>query len=208
MITILVADDHPIMRRGVKQILAEAEEMVVTDEAGDGQEVLDKIRQANFDVVILDLSMPGISGMDVLKQIKKEKPAQVVLVLSRYPEDQYAIPAIKAGAAGYVPKSGVVEELVEAVKKVSSGRKYITSSLAEKLIDFDDNLGRPLHQTLSDREYEVMCLIASGKSSSDIAEKLCLSRTTISTYRARILKKLKIGSDAELARYAFENKLI
>jgi two-component system invasion response regulator UvrY len=208
MITILVADDHPIMRRGVKQILAEAEEMVVTDEAGDGREVLDKIRNGNFDVVILDLSMPGISGMDVLKQIKKEKPAQVVLVLSRYPEEQYAIPAIKAGAAGYVPKTGVVEELVEAVKRVSMGRKYISSSLAEKMIGFDNNIDKPLHQTLSDREYEVMCLIASGKSSSGIAEKLCLSRTTISTYRARIFKKLKIGSDAELARYALENKLI
>jgi two-component system, NarL family, invasion response regulator UvrY len=208
MITILVADDHPIMRRGVRQILAEAEEMVVTAEAGDGQQVLDKVRNANFDVVILDLSMPGISGMDVLKQIKKEKPAQVVLVLSRYPEEQYAIPAIKAGAAGYISKSGVVEELVEAVKRVSMGRKYITSSLAEKMIDFDDSLEKPLHQTLSDREFEVMCLIASGKSSSDIAEKLCLSRTTVSTYRARILKKMKIGSDAELARYAFENKLV
>ena len=149
-----------------------------------------------------------VSGMDVLKQIKREKPAQVVLVLSRYPEEQYAIPAIKAGASGYVPKSGVVEELVEAVKRVSSGRKYITSSLAEKMIDFDDNAGKPLHQTLSDREYEVMCLIASVKSSSAIAEKLCLSRTTISTYRSRILKKLKIGSDAELVRYALENMLI
>jgi two-component system, NarL family, invasion response regulator UvrY len=208
MITILVADDHPIMRRGVRQILAEAEEMVVTDEAGDGQEVMDKVRNGNFDVVILDLSMPGISGMDVLKQIKKEKPAQVVLVLSRYPEEQYAIPAIKAGAAGYVPKTGVVEELVDAVKRVSMGRKYISSSLAEKMIDFDNNIEKPLHQALSDREYEVMCLIASGNSSSGIAEKLCLSRTTISTYRARILKKMKIGSDADLARYAFENKLI
>jgi two-component system, NarL family, invasion response regulator UvrY len=208
MITILVADDHPIMRRGVKQILAESEEMTVTGEAGSGQEVLEKVRHANFDVVILDLSMPGISGMDVLKQIKKDKPAQKVLVLSRYPEEQYAFPAIKAGAAGYVPKTGVVEELVEAVKRVSMGRKYISSALAEKMIDFGDNLEKPLHQTLSDREYEVMCLIASGKSSSGIAEKLCLSRTTVSTYRARILRKLKIGSDAELARYALENKLI
>jgi two-component system invasion response regulator UvrY len=208
MIKILVADDHPIMRQGIKQILSEAEGMAVTDEAGSGQEVLDKVRKSSFDVILLDLSLPGISGMDVLKQIKKEKPAQVVLILSRYPEEQYALPALKAGAAGYVPKTGVVEELVEAIKRVSSGRKYLTMSLAEKMIDFDNSMDKPLHQELSDREYEVMSLIVSGKSLSDIAKKLCLSRTTISTYRSRVLRKLKVDSEAELVRYALENRLI
>lgn len=208
MIKILVADDHPIMRQGIKQILSEEDGMTITDEAGSGQEVLDKVRKGSFDVILLDLSMPGISGMDVLKQIKKDKPSQAVLVLSRYPEEQYAIPALKAGAAGYVPKTGVVEELVEAIKRVSSGRKYMTVSLAEKMIDYGGNIDKPLHRELSSRENEVMSLIVSGKSLSDIAEKLCLSRTTISTYRSRVLKKLKIASEAELVRYALENKLI
>jgi two-component system, NarL family, invasion response regulator UvrY len=208
MITILVADDHPIMRQGVKQILSEEEGLSITGEAGDGQEVLSKIRSEKFDVIILDLSMPGISGMDVLKQIKKEKPAQKVLVLSRYPEEQYAIPAIKAGASGYVPKTSVVEELVEAVKRVSAGKKYISSSLAETLVDYTSSDAKMPWQTLSNREYEIMDLIASGEGISTIAEKLCLSRTTVSTYRSRIMKKLNIHSDAELVRYAMENELI
>ena len=182
--------------------------MIVTGEASNGQEVLDKIRSSNFDVIILDLSMPGISGMDVLKQIKKEKPSQTVLVLSRYPEEQYAIPSIKAGAAGYVPKTSVVEELVEAVKRVSAGKKYISISLAETLVNYTNIDAKLPWQTLSNREYEIMDMIALGDGISTIAEKLCLSRTTISTYRSRLMKKLNIHSDAELVRYMIENELI
>jgi two-component system, NarL family, invasion response regulator UvrY len=208
MITILIADDHPIVRQGLKQILGEETDMAVIDEAKNGQEVLEKFREHNFDVIILDLSMPGISGMDVLKQIKKEKPKQSVLILSHYPEEQYAIPALKAGAAGYIPKTSIVEELVETIRRVSTGRKYISLSLAEKIIDYDSGAEKPLYRTLSDREYEVMCLIASGQSISDIAEKLCLSRTTISTYRSRVMRKLKIANEAELVRYVLANNLI
>lgn len=208
MIKVMVADDHPIIRKGLKQILADAGDMLVAGEAGDGNEVLNKIRKETYNVLLLDLSMPGISGMDIIKQLKKEQPALAVLVLSRYPEEQYAIPAIKAGASGYVPKTGVVEELVEAIRRVSKGRKYLTASLAERLIEFGDNIEKPLHTVLSDREQEILRLIASGKGISDIAKNLCLSPTTISTYRSRIMKKMRMGNDSELIRYALENKLI
>jgi two-component system, NarL family, invasion response regulator UvrY len=208
VITVLVADDHPIIRRGVKQIIADARDIEITGEAGNGQEVLQQIRKNKYDIILLDLSMPGISGMDVLKQIKKEKPDQAVLILSRYPEEQYAIPVLKAGASGYIAKTSIVEELVNAIRRVSHGHKYFSLSLAEKLLDLNNDPQKPLHELLSARELEVMCLIATGISISDIAKQLCLSPTTVSTYRSRVLKKMKISNDVGLVRYALENGLI
>ena len=165
MINILVADDHPIIRRGIKQILAETPDIVVKDEAANGSDTLNKVHSMDFDVVLLDLSMPGISGMDVLKQIKHLKPKLPVLILSRYSEDQFAIPVLKAGAAGYVSKTTIVEDLVVALRKVASGKEYVSQTLAEKLaIHLKHKEGEFLHSALSDREMEIMFKLASGKN--------------------------------------------
>ena len=209
MIKILVADDHPIVRQGIKLIIAENPDMVIKDEACDGYQLLEKIRKEDFDVVLLDLSMPGISGMDVLKQITREKPGLPVLVLSRYPEELYALPALKAGASGYLPKTSIVEELINAIRRVSAGKQYISSSLVEELVGQLKNYGQVVsHLRLSDREREVMCLIASGKKIAEIAAELCLSSTTVSTYRSRIFRKMKFKGDADLIRYAIDNEFI
>ena len=209
MIKILVADDHPIVRQGIKLIIAENPDMVIKDEACDGYQLLEKIRKEDFDVVLLDLSMPGISGMDVLKQITKEQPGLPVLVLSRYPEELYALPALKAGASGYLPKTSIVEELINAIRRVSAGKQYISSSLVEELVGQLKNYGQVVsHLRLSDREREVMCLIASGKKIAEIAAELCLSSTTVSTYRSRIFMKMKFKGDADLIRYAIDNEFI
>jgi two-component system, NarL family, invasion response regulator UvrY len=208
MIKVLIADDHPILRRGLTQIIADAGDMEVADEAADGSEALKKIRTEPFDVVLLDLSMPGLSGMDTLKQIKKEKPQLAVLVLSRYSEDEYAIPVLKAGASGYLTKTSVVEELVKAIRKVAGQGKYISPSLAEKLVEFGYDLEKPLHERLSDREREIMYLIAAGKTTSEIAAKLILSPSTVSTYRSRVLKKMKMKNDSDLIRYSLKNGLV
>jgi two-component system, NarL family, invasion response regulator UvrY len=209
MIKILAADDHPVILRGIRQILSDNPDMVVTDEARNGLEVLEKVRTKDFDVVLLDLSMPGISGMDVLKQIAKEKPRLPVLVLSRYPEEQYAIPSLKAGASGYLPKTSIVEELIDAIRKVSSGKQYVSPSLAEGLAGQLKGNGQVAGDLrLSDREREVMCLLASGTKIGEIAADLRLGATTVSTYRARIMKKMRFKNDAELIRYCIDNELI
>lgn len=209
MIRILVADDHPIVRQGLKQIIADSPDMVVAGEASDGQEVLEQVRKNDYDVVLLDLSMPVINGMDTLKQLKSQKPQLVILVLSIHPEEQYAVRVLKAGASGYVTKDSAAEELVAAIRAVSSGKKYVSSSLAQKLAS---ELGvaavKPLYEILSDREYSVLRLIAAGRTKGGIAEELSLSPKTVSTYRARILNKLGLKTDAELVRYAIENKLL
>ena len=209
MIKILIADDHPIVRQGLKQILHEAPNMVVADEASNGQEVLEKVWKNNYDVVLLDISMPGISGLDILKQLKSHKPELSVLVLTVHPEEQYAVRVLRAGASGYLTKESAPDELIKAIRKVSLGRKYVSSSLAEKLaFDLEIDSEKPLHETLSDREYEVMCMIASGKTVKEIAEELFLSIKTISTYRSRILEKMKMKSNAELIHYAIKNRLV
>ena len=209
MIKILIADDHPIVREGLKQILHEAPDMVVADEASNGQEVLEKVWKNNYDVVLLDISMPGISGLDILKQLKSHKPELSVLVLTMYPEEQYAVRVLRAGASGYLTKESAPDELINAIRKVSLGRKYVSSSLAEKLaFELEIDSEKPLHETLSDREYEVMCMIASGKTVKEIAEELFLSIKTISTYRSRILEKMKMKSNAELIHYAIKNRLV
>jgi two-component system invasion response regulator UvrY len=209
MIKILIADDHTVVREGLKQIVAETSDMVVSDEASNGHEVLNKALSSDYDVIVLDITMPGIHGLDVLKQIKSQKPALPVLVLSMHPEEQYAVRVIKAGAAGYLTKESASEELITAIRKVSSGRKYITSSLAEKIAsDLETDAEKLPHEFLSDREYQVMCMIAEGKTVKEIADELYLSVKTISTYRSRILEKTGMKTNAELTRYALQNSLI
>ncbi|MDP8247339.1 MAG: response regulator transcription factor [Candidatus Tritonobacter lacicola] len=209
MIKILIADDHIIVRRGLKQIVAEFSDMVVTDEASNFQEVLDKVDKKDFDVVVLDITLPGRSGMDVLKQIKSQDPKLPVLVLSMHPEEQYAVRALRAGASGYLTKESAPDELIAAIRKVATGGKYISPSLAEKLaFELDTGTAKSPHEALSDREYQVLCMIASGKTVKEIAEELILSVKTISTYKARILEKMRMKSNAELTHYAIKNRLV
>ena len=209
MIKILIADDHPVVRKGLKEIIEVTPDISVHGEASNGQETLEKVRKSDFDIVVLDISMPGRSGLDVLKQLKSEKPELSVLVLSMYPEEQYAVRVLRAGASGYLTKESAPEELLAAIRKASIGRKYISASLAEKLaFDLEIDAERPLHETLSDREYEVMWMIASGKTVKEIGEELCLSVKTVSTYRSRILEKMKMKSSAELIHYALKDGLV
>lgn len=209
MIKLLIADDHTIVRKGLKQILAETSDIVVSDEATNGQEVLNKVKQDSFDMVLLDISMPGKSGLDVLKELKIERPKLPVLILSMYPEEQYAVRVLRAGASGYLTKESAPDELILAIRKVAQGKKYVSSSLAEKLaFDLRIDTSKPVHENLSDREYQVMCLIASGKTVTEISEILSLSVKTISTYRSRILEKMNMNNNAELTRYAIENRLV
>lgn len=209
MIRVLIADDHPVVRQGLKQILSEEPDMTVLGEAQNSQEVLELVRKQDWDIVILDISMPGRGGLDVLKELKHERPKLPVLILSVHPEDQYAVRSLKAHASGYMTKESAPEELVKAIRKIIQGGKYISPTLAEKLaFDLETETETPLHKTLSDREYQVMLMIASGKTVSEIAEELSLSVKTIDTYRARILEKMKMKTNSELMHYAFKNKLI
>jgi two-component system invasion response regulator UvrY len=209
MIKILLADDHAIVRRGLKQIIAETPDMMVVDEASNGHEVLTKVMRHDYSVILLDISMPGKSGLDVLKELKNERPKLPVLILSMYPEEQYAVRVLRAGASGYLTKEGAPEELIYAIRKVVQGKKYVSASLAEKLVfDLDGDSQKPLHESLSDREFQVLCMIASGKTVSDISEELALSVKTISTYRTRLLEKMKMKNNAELTHYAVQNHLV
>jgi len=209
LIRILIADDHVIVREGLKQIISETLDMTIADEAVDGHEVLNKALKNDYDVVVLDITMPGINGLDVLKQIKAQKPKLPILVLSVHPEEQYAVRVLRAGASGYLTKESAPDELIAAIRKVSAGKKYVSSSLAEKLaFELETDTEKPLHETLSDREYQVMCMIASGKTVKQIAEELFLSVKTISTYRSRILEKMKMNNNAELTYYAIKHGLV
>lgn len=209
MIRILIADDHAILRRGIRQILAEVPGVGVVDEATNGQEVLAKAARGKYDLVLLDISMPGRSGLDVLKQLRTESPDLPVLIVSMHPEEQYALRALKAGASGYLTKESAPDELINAVQKILHGGKYVSESLAERFVT---ELGKPaekaLHETLSDREYEILRMIASGKTVSEIGEELSLSVKTVSTYRTRILSKMNMKNNAEITRYAIENSLL
>jgi DNA-binding NarL/FixJ family response regulator len=209
MIKILIADDHPVVRQGIKQILAETRDLVAADEAASGQEVMKKVMKNDYDVILLDISMPERNGLDILRELKSKKPKPAVLILSIYPEDQYAVRVLKLGAAGYLTKESAPEELISAIRKVAQGRKYISATLAEKLaIDLEINAEKPPHENLSDREYQVLCMLASGKRLKDIGDDLNLSIKTISTYRTRILEKMKMGNNAEIIRYALQNNLV
>jgi two-component system invasion response regulator UvrY len=209
MIRVLIADDHTLVRKGLKQILLETKDIGEVDEAKDGKETVNIVGRKKYDLVLLDISLPGRSGIEVLKQIKCLKPKLPVLILSMHPEEQYAVRSLRAGAAGYLTKESAPDELIDAIRKVAKGGKYITSSLAEKLAgEIGLDTERPLHETLSDREYQVMCLIASGKTVKEVAQDLNLSVKTISTHRARILRKMHMDNNAQLTHYAIKHNLV
>jgi len=208
-IRILIADDHPIVREGYKKILMSQPDMDVTGEAGNGQEVLDLIQKKDFDLILLDISMPGRSGLEILKELKSQKPHLPVMILSIYPEEQYAVRAFRDGASGYLTKASTPKELISAIRKVSQGGRYVTEALAEKLTYFlHGDVDKAPHEKLSDREYQVMLLIASGKTVTQAADELCLSVKTISTYRRHILEKMQFTTNAEITMYAIQNKLL
>lgn len=209
IIKVLIADDHAIVREGLKQILADTKNIVVSGHAENGCEAIKSAREDTCDVLLLDISMPDRSGIEVLKQIKKEFPKIAVLMLSMHREDQYAIRSLKAGASGYLNKQSAPAELVNAIRQVATGRKYISAALAQELANqISDDHETPLHETLSDREYQTLTMIASGKTVSDIAEELTLSVKTISMYRSRVLQKMKLRHNAELTHYAIRNRLV
>jgi DNA-binding NarL/FixJ family response regulator len=209
MTRILIADDHEVVRRGLNQIISETGDLVVAGEASRGPEALEKILREEYDVVLLDISMPGMSGLDVLKQVKEVKPALPVLILTMYPEEQFATRALQAGASGYLTKESAPNELISAIRKIRSGGKYISASLAERLADVvDTTLNRPAHESLSDREFQVLRMISVGKTVSEIADDLSLSVKTVSTYRTRILEKLDLRNNSEIIRYAIKQRLV
>src|SRR5438093_9396301 len=209
MIKIVVVDDHAVVREGLKRIISENPGMAVTGEAGDGHEALKIIQNQPCDVVLLDITMPNRSGLDVLKQLHSELPRLPVLVLSMHSEDQYAVRVLRAGAAGYLTKESAPAKLVQAIRKVVRGGKYVSPTLAEKLVyDLDGDSSKAPHQILSDREYQVLCMIASGKTVTMIGEELALSVKTISTYRVSILEKLNMKNTAEMRRYAIKEGLV
>jgi DNA-binding NarL/FixJ family response regulator len=209
MIRIVVADDHAIVREGLKQILTAAGDLEVVAEAQNGFEVMDRVRALDFDVLLLDMSMPGKSGIELIKQVHAEKPRLRVLILSMHEEHQYAVRAIRAGAAGYLTKEGASAQLVSAIRRVAGGGAYISAEVAEQLaLSAMPGAKGPLHSTLSDREFQVFRMIAEGKSVSDIAERLNLSVKTVSTHKANILQKMNMSTQAELIRYALTNRLV
>lgn len=208
-IKVLIADDHAIVRRGLRQILSDIPDLEVAGEAGDGVEAVTLARAQPWDVMLMDVSMPERNGIDALKIVRKEFPRQPVLILSMYPEDQYAIRALKAGAAGYLTKQSAPEQLVHAIRQVASGRKYVSAALAQQLAEaITDDSERPAHEKLSDREYQTLCMIASGKTLTQIAEALSLSVKTVSVYRARLLEKMKLHNNAELTHYGLKHGLV
>jgi len=209
MLKILIADDHPVVRQGVKQILTEELQLKQFGEARNAREVLENVSRKKWDILILDINLPDMNGLEILRQLKKVHPDLPVLVLTVFDEDQIAIRVLKAGAAGFVTKETMPNELIEAVKKIHSGGKYVSPSLAEKLVfNIYAEDERPVHHKLSNREYQVICLIAAGKSVKQIAEELYLSIQTIRTYRTRILEKMEMNTDAELIHYAIQHGLI
>ncbi len=208
MVRVLIADDHAIVRKGLQQIVKEQAPSIEVDEAVDGAEVLEKVHAGKCDVLVLDLSMPGRSGLDILHEVRHLRPELPVLILSMHPEEQYAVRVLKAGAAGYLTKEAALDELVGAIQRVSGGGRYISQALAEKLaLGLTGQLDKLPHETLSDREYTVLLRIGAGKSVGEIAEELSLSVKTISTYRARILEKLDLKSNADLIRYVIDHEL-
>lgn len=205
---ILIADDHAIFREGLKLVIADIRDMTVSDEATNGAETLSKLRDNDYDILILDISMPGLDGFDILSAVKIMKPDMPVLVLSFYPEEECALRAFKLGASGYLTKGSPLKEFIDALQKVSEGNKYISDAMAQTLVTRLFNPPRKdIHECLSNREYQVMRMIASGKSTGKIADELMLSVKTISAHRANILKKLNLENSAKLTRFAVENKL-
>ena len=208
-IEILIADDHAIVRSGLKQILEETPDIVVAGEAANGREVLEKLRGRRWDVLVLDITMPGRSGLDILKDIRQINPSLPVLVLSMHAEEQFATRMIKAGAAGYLNKESAPEELVKAIRKVYGGGRYVSAAQAERMVaELAGDTSKMPHERLSDREYEILCLFASGKTATQVAQQLSISVKTVSTYRSRILDKMQMSTNAELTHYAIKNGLV
>lgn len=209
VVRILIADDHPIVRRGLKDIVASEQDMTVVGEAKTGDEALELSRKLEWDVAVLDYSMPGCNGADLVREVKRHHPERPVLVLSILPEEVHAGQVFKAGGAGYINKASANEDLTGAIRKVVNGGKYVSAAFAEKLAtELAEGGEKPPHELLSDREYRVMWLIASGKQINEIAEEMSLSPSTISTYRARIMRKLALTNNAALVRYAMKYRLI
>jgi DNA-binding NarL/FixJ family response regulator len=209
IIKILIADDHSLIREGLKKILKGASDMRVTAEAQNSEEVLEQVRKTSFDLVVLDISFPGRSGLEILKDLRQEYPKLPVLILSMHPEDRFATRSLMAGASGYLTKDCATEELIQAIRRVVGGRKYVSASLSEQLASqLETDAGKSLHETLSNREYQVLCMIAVGKTAKDLARELSLSVNTVNTYRARILEKMKMTKNAELIRYALQHQLV
>ena len=207
-IRVLIADDHAIVRQGLRQILSDTPDLTVAGEAENGVQAVQMVRAGEWDVVLMDVSMPDRNGIDALKLIKKKFPRLPVLILSMYPEEQYAIRALKAGAAGYLTKQSAPDLLVTAIRQVASGKKYVSPSLAEELANaIGEDTERPAHEKLSDREYQTLCMIASGKTPTEIAEALNLSVKTVSVYRARLLEKMHLRNNAELTHYGLKHGL-
>jgi two-component system, NarL family, invasion response regulator UvrY len=207
MLKILIADDHAVVRQGLRAILSELPEVSLVGEAASGGEALDQVRSGQWDALVLDLSMPGLGGLDVLKDVLHERPKLPVLVLSMYPEDQFGMRILKAGAAGYMSKETAPEELAHAIRKITTGGKYISPALGEKLAFQWEHADRQPHETLSDREFQVMRMLAAGKATKEIADALSISVKTVSTYRARILEKLDLKRNADLVHYAIQHRL-
>jgi two-component system invasion response regulator UvrY len=209
VIKVLVADDHIIVRRGIRQILAETSDILVAGEAGTAQEVRQLVREQRWDVVVLDISLPGASGIELLGEIRKDRPDVRVLILTVYSEEQYAVRAIRAGAAGFLTKESAPDKLIEAVRKIAGGGRYISTELAETLASVlaGDVAGAP-HERLSDREFEIMKMLSSGKTVSEVAAELSLSVKTVSTHRTRLLKKMEMRTNAELTSYAVRHRLV
>lgn len=206
---ILIADDHAIVREGIKQIVRSLPEIALIDEANDGNEAFAKISSTHYDLVILDISMPGMSGLDVLQRMKDVGIQTKVLIFSFYPQEQYAIRAFKMGASGYLSKDSAYEELALAIQKISSGGKYVSASLAERLIFNENELdGKMPHEHLSEREFQVLIMLAKGKTVSEIANDIFISDKTVSTYRTRIMEKMRLKKNTDLTIYALKNKLI
>jgi two-component system invasion response regulator UvrY len=209
LIRVLIADDHPLLRRGLKNILQEEPDFHPPGEAENSDQALELINEKPWDIIVLDIAMPGRSGLEALSEIKRLRASLPVLILSMHSEEQFALRAIKAGASGYITKNDAPSELVRAIRRILAGRKYVSAALAELLVNnVESGEKRPLHEVLSDREYHVVCRIASGKSVSEIAEEASLSVKTVSTYRTRALEKMAMRSNAELTRYAIRNGLV
>jgi two-component system, NarL family, invasion response regulator UvrY len=209
VIKAIVCEDHPIFREGLKKIVSQSGDITIADEVSDGTTLMERAKAHRYDVAILDISLPGASGLDLLKDLRRAGHQMPVLILSMHPEEQYALRALRAGASGYVAKASVPEELITAIRKVAAGRRYVSPGLAEQLAaELDGLADKPPHERLSDREFQIMRMISSGKRMKEIAGDLNLSPATVGTYRARILSKLNLQSNAELIHYTIENKLL
>jgi DNA-binding NarL/FixJ family response regulator len=206
---ILIADDHPVVRQGLRQMLASETDLNVVGEARNGHEVVEISKRVEWDVAVLDYNMPGRTGLELVKELRQRHPGRPVLILSMYPEERYALRALKAGAAGYITKESAPGELVNAIRKVAKGGRYVSTSLGERLAqELAGDSDRPVHERLSDREYQIMWMIASGRTVGDVAGQLFLSPNTVSTYRVRILRKMNMRSNAELMHYAIAHQLV